>query len=134
MTLDRSVYNAARIWKLYGSVARKGEPLPERPHRRAAIISAPDPVELVTREQLAGAGPHRRMNSRLSGPSAHQVRLRGLPSSLKGRVQARKGREKAGPIQPLLRSEQDIQDTNGLQTFGHELFQERQAFRIGLLL
>ncbi|HEX6779505.1 MAG TPA: hypothetical protein VF099_14940, partial [Ktedonobacterales bacterium] len=52
VTLDRSVYNAARIWKLYGSVARKGEPLPERPHRRAVIISAPDPVELVTREQL----------------------------------------------------------------------------------
>jgi hypothetical protein len=52
--LDQSVYNAARIWKLYGSVARKGEHLPERPHRLAQIISAPDPVELVTRAQLEG--------------------------------------------------------------------------------
>jgi hypothetical protein len=50
--LDQSVYNAARIWKLYGSVARKGEHLPQRPHRLAQMISAPDPVELVTREQL----------------------------------------------------------------------------------
>ncbi len=50
--LDQSVYNAARIWKLYGSVARKGEHLPLRPHRLARIISAPDPVELVTRAQL----------------------------------------------------------------------------------
>jgi hypothetical protein len=62
VTLDRSVYNAARIWKLYGSVARKGEPLADRPPRRAQIISAPDPVERVTREQLAGlaalAGPN----------------------------------------------------------------------------
>ena len=60
VTLDQSVYNAARIWKLYGTVARKGEHLPERPHRRAQIISAPDPVELVTREQLEAlaAAPH----------------------------------------------------------------------------
>jgi hypothetical protein len=52
VTLDRSVYNAARIWKLYGSVARKGEHLPQRPHRLAQIINAPDPVERVTRGQL----------------------------------------------------------------------------------
>ncbi len=52
VTLDRSVYNAARIWKLYGSVARKGEHLPERPHRLARLIETPDPLELVTLAQL----------------------------------------------------------------------------------
>jgi hypothetical protein len=52
VTLDRSVYNAARIWKLYGSVARKGAHLPERPHRLARLIETPDPLGLVTRAQL----------------------------------------------------------------------------------
>jgi hypothetical protein len=29
--VDRTTFNAARIWKLYGTVARKGDSLPERP-------------------------------------------------------------------------------------------------------
>jgi hypothetical protein len=40
--LDRSVYNAARIWKLYGTLAAKGDHTPERPHRIARILEVPD--------------------------------------------------------------------------------------------
>ncbi len=39
--LDTGVYNAARIWKLYGTVARKGDPIPDRPHRRSEILYVP---------------------------------------------------------------------------------------------
>lgn len=37
--LDRTVFNAARIWKLYGMMTRKGDELPEqgRVYRRSAI-------------------------------------------------------------------------------------------------
>lgn len=36
--IDTSVFNAARITKLYGTVARKGDDTPERPHRRAVFF------------------------------------------------------------------------------------------------
>src|SRR5262249_9393899 len=35
VTIDCAVFNPARICKLYGTWARKGEDLPERPHRQS---------------------------------------------------------------------------------------------------
>ena len=52
VSVDTANFNAARIWKLYGTVSRKGDSTPERPHRRSRIISAPDVPGVVTREQL----------------------------------------------------------------------------------
>lgn len=40
--VDTSVYNAARIWKLYGTTARKGHDMPDRPHRIAKLIEVPE--------------------------------------------------------------------------------------------
>jgi hypothetical protein len=37
---DVKNFNAARIWKLYGTLARKGDPVPERPHRVARMLEA----------------------------------------------------------------------------------------------
>lgn len=39
---DLSVFNAARIWKLYGTLVCKGDPTPERPHRIARILEGID--------------------------------------------------------------------------------------------
>jgi hypothetical protein len=39
--VDQSVFNPARIWKLYGTFNRKGDSLPERPHRLARILELP---------------------------------------------------------------------------------------------
>lgn len=36
--IDRSVFNASRICKAYGTMARKGDNTPERPHRRSALL------------------------------------------------------------------------------------------------
>lgn len=40
MSVDKTVFNAARIWKLYGTVARKGDSVPmlHRTHRRACLL------------------------------------------------------------------------------------------------
>ncbi|MGE5446512.1 MAG: hypothetical protein ACM3SR_18260 [Ignavibacteriales bacterium] len=38
VTVDTSVFNAARIWKLYGTMSCKGDNVPERPHRLARIL------------------------------------------------------------------------------------------------
>jgi len=41
VSIDRSVCNAARITKLYGTMARKGEATAEHPHRRSGLIHVP---------------------------------------------------------------------------------------------
>ncbi len=46
--VDTSVSNAARIWKLYGTISRKGDSTPERPHRRSSILHVPDTLEIVS--------------------------------------------------------------------------------------
>jgi hypothetical protein len=50
--VDRTTLNAARIWKVYGTVARKGDNMPDRPHRLARILEARETPAVVSREQL----------------------------------------------------------------------------------
>ncbi len=45
--IDTSVSNAARIMKLYGTVAKKGDSTEERPHRDSKILSVPDNPVIV---------------------------------------------------------------------------------------
>lgn len=52
VNVDAANFNAARIWKLYGTASRKGDNTTERPHRRSAILSVPDKVDPVSVEQL----------------------------------------------------------------------------------
>lgn len=52
VNVDTVVYNAARIWKLYGTKACKGENTDERPHRYSCIIEAPEEMKIVTDKQL----------------------------------------------------------------------------------
>jgi hypothetical protein len=39
--VDVACANAARIWKAYGTVARKGDSIPGRPHRLSRILEVP---------------------------------------------------------------------------------------------
>jgi hypothetical protein len=55
--VDETVFNAARIWKLYGTMAVKGDNIPGRPHRRAELISMPETIELVTADMLRAIAP-----------------------------------------------------------------------------
>lgn len=52
VTVDQSVHNAARIFKVPGTLAAKGDHTPERPHRIARMIDVPDRIEVVPREKL----------------------------------------------------------------------------------
>src|SRR5215472_2330409 len=52
VTIDTSVYNAARIIKLYGTIARKGDATADRPHRRAELEERPSILHIVTEQQL----------------------------------------------------------------------------------
>lgn len=64
--VDVKVGNAGRITCAYGTIKRKGESSPDRPHRRSAILEAPnaDPVPRALLEKLASPsevlnGPNR---------------------------------------------------------------------------
>lgn len=50
--IDQTVFNAARITKAYGTMARKGDDLSARPHRLSYIESIPDSLEPVSPSQL----------------------------------------------------------------------------------
>lgn len=48
VSVDETVFNASRIWKVYGTVACKGDSTLERPHRQAM----PDELEVVPLDKL----------------------------------------------------------------------------------
>jgi putative DNA primase/helicase len=50
--VDTSVFNPARIWKLYGTTAGKGDSIPDRPHRMARLLSVPSGLDIVPRHLL----------------------------------------------------------------------------------
>ena len=50
--VDLTVYNPARIWRIPGTMNRKGDNIPVRPHRMARILEVPDKIVPVTEEQL----------------------------------------------------------------------------------
>ncbi len=61
--VDTSNCNAARIWKLYGTTARKGDDTKERPHRPSMLLEAPEgaaagkPLEREKLEAVAARRP-----------------------------------------------------------------------------
>ncbi len=54
--VDESVHNAARIWRLPGTVNTKGDSTADRPHRMASIVSIPDQLQPVPVELLESVG------------------------------------------------------------------------------
>jgi hypothetical protein len=50
--VDTTTKNAARITKAYGTTAKKGDDLPERPHRPSKILKVPEKLAPVGRERL----------------------------------------------------------------------------------
>ena len=52
VSVDRSVGNAGRIVRLYGTLAQKGDDVTDRPHRRSAVVRIPSAIVPVGRAQL----------------------------------------------------------------------------------
>ena len=52
VTIDLTVFNPARIWKVYGTVACKGDSTADRPHRVSRILEVPDNLGVVPKELL----------------------------------------------------------------------------------
>lgn len=52
VSIDTTVFNAGRIVKFYGTMAVKGDNLPERPHRRSGVKRTPEEIQVVPVEKL----------------------------------------------------------------------------------
>lgn len=64
VSVDTTMWNAARVWKVYGTVAAKGSDTPDRPHRVAKFIRIPNKVEIVSRGLIENiAAPLKESNS-----------------------------------------------------------------------
>lgn len=50
--IDLTVFNPSRIIKLYGTIAKKGDNTPERPHRKSKILEIPSDITIVTQDQM----------------------------------------------------------------------------------
>lgn len=50
--IDQTVYNPARICKLYGTLVCKGANTTERPHRMSRLLEIPEHIEIAGRELL----------------------------------------------------------------------------------
>lgn len=57
VTVDRSVFNAARIIKLYGTVATKGDHTGSAPWRLSKITAIPEDLLIVSVDQLRALAP-----------------------------------------------------------------------------
>lgn len=68
--IDTSVYNAARITKVVGSIAYKGRNTEDRPCRMASFIQVPDVVEVTSLpyvQKVASEIPQKEIPSRFNG-------------------------------------------------------------------
>lgn len=66
--IDRGNFNAGRVCKLFPSWTRKGPHSEQRPHRRSAILEAPQELQLVPLDLLTNfASEHARIEERKSG-------------------------------------------------------------------
>jgi hypothetical protein len=95
--IDRTVYNPARIWKLYGTLACKGDDTPERPHRMSRIINAPETPQAVPRELLDRLAAEATEGSPNRGQHNGQYNGGNAPFDVAGFI-ARNNLDVAGPF------------------------------------
>ena len=67
--VDTTSQNPARIWKVRGTMARKGDSIQERPHRLSRFLEVPETLETVTREQLEALAAMLPEPEKISQPS-----------------------------------------------------------------
>src|SRR5262249_51110853 len=50
--VDESMFNAARVVRVIGTMNAKGKSTPDQPHRLSRLLAVPSPIVTVTPEQL----------------------------------------------------------------------------------
>ena len=68
VSIDTSVHNPARIWRLPGTMNCKGDSIPERPHRMARILEEPQDIVPVSLKQMQDIVSYRSEDTQTDGP------------------------------------------------------------------
>lgn len=92
--IDIKVFDAPRIARLPGTWNRKGISTEERPHRLCRLLHVPDPIEIVTVEQLEAVAGDKRPTPQTFNPWAIKVPT-GAPDKLQSYVRSAIERELA---------------------------------------
>ncbi|MGZ4926350.1 MAG: DNA primase family protein, partial [Halobacteriota archaeon] len=75
VAIDLKVFNASRITKLYGTIARKGEHSKERPHRPSRLLAVPATLETVSVDLIKSVAHADSEGSLRKGTGAHSFNL-----------------------------------------------------------
>ncbi len=94
--VDLAVCNASRIWKLYGTTARKGEATDERPHREARLLIVPDELTVTTEEQLRALLPPETEPAKPRGTTSNADGFDELKAELRSILAANRTKEARG--------------------------------------
>jgi len=70
-SIDTTVSNAARIIRVPGSTNRKGVNTPDRPHRRAELFEAVEPIQVVTQASIEAVAALAPQPDHAGGKSAY---------------------------------------------------------------
>ena len=70
--VDISVFNASRISKIYGTMPKKGQPLPDRPWWPAVLVAVPEPLTPSTAELVRRIAPWDPDSPFISHPQSHR--------------------------------------------------------------
>ncbi len=101
--VDTKLFNAARIYRLPGTMNRKGDGTPDRPHRRSRILNMPDDLDTVVTveqlEKLAGPKPERKpykapANGHRSNPDNAEKRAAAYVEKMEPSIQGCNGNGK----------------------------------------
>jgi len=94
--VDLAVCNASRLWKLYGTTARKGEATDERPHREARLLIVPDELTVTTEEQLRALLPPEKEPAKPRGTTSNADGFDELKAELRSILAANRTKEARG--------------------------------------
>jgi P4 family phage/plasmid primase-like protien len=92
--IDLSVFNPSRIWKLYGTTARKGDSITSRPHRLSCILSG-QPT-LLKDVSITGLDLLKALAGKAPVPDKVQAPLP---------IETQVPNHSSGPIRPMTRNE-----------------------------
>ena len=85
--VDTTVFNPARIFKLYGTWACKGSSTEDRPHRLSKILSAPKELEIVPHDLLVNLAEDVTEPNSCRGRESQSKLPRNLPPRSNGALQ-----------------------------------------------
>lgn len=100
--IDRQVFNPGRIVKLYGTLVRKGDDVPDRPHRWSGMLEVPADLLVVRKELLEELASQVPLQQSASFATRGAVSVRRPPSHAEHESTIRRARHYLAKVEPAI--------------------------------